>query len=107
MSRTVLISVFISMIFAGFEGAADAAGSDLEHSPDTTHEMHRSVHADDHDHADESDSDDHFCHCSAHAIALLPEAGTASPGETFVSSNLVDSRFTSLAGPPLLRPPNR
>lgn len=106
MTRIILNFVFTGMILAGFEGAADAAGSALADSQDHGHEIHGSIHADSHEHNGESDHDDHFCHCGVHAAALLCVAVTSGCNERYVSSDRYDSRFSSLIAPPLLRPPN-
>jgi len=106
MTRPILISVLLGIIFAGFEAAVDAAGPGIEADQDNGHEMHGSAHADNHEHDDDSHHDDHFCHCSVHAAALLSTVFIAATEERSVSSNRYVDRFSTLTDPPLLRPPN-
>ena len=106
MTRPILILVSLGIIFAGFEGAADAAGLDFEASRDNGHEVHGTIHVDSHEHDGDSHHDDHFCHCSVHAAAILCTVFVSAPEERFVSTNRYDGRFSTLVAPPLLRPPN-
>lgn len=113
MTRTILISVFVSIIFAGYEGAADAAGPDTAGSTIDGHEVHGSAHidiyvhdGDDHEHEGEDHQDDHFCHCSVHAVALLTTLVSSASEIRSASSSLYDDQFSSQVDPPLLRPPN-
>ena len=113
MTRAIVISVFVSIIFAGYEGATDAAGPDIAGGKVDGHEVHGSAHIDSHEHdgdRHEHDSDghqdDHFCHCSVHAVALLTTLASAATEEKSVSSSRYDDKFPSLVDPPLLRPPN-
>lgn len=50
MTRAILISVFVSIIFAGYEGATDAAGPDIAGGKVDGHEVHGSTHIDSHEH---------------------------------------------------------
>jgi hypothetical protein len=113
MTRAILISAFASIIFAGFEGAADAANPDIAGGKVDGHEVHGSAHIDRHEHdgnghEDDGDDheDDHFCHCSVHAAALLSTVVSPATEERSDSSSRYDDRFPSLVDPPLLRPPN-
>ncbi len=111
MTKSILFSVFVSIVFAGIESAANAAGAVPDADHDNGHEVHGSVHSESHEHdgTDHDDADhdeDHFCHCSVHSVALLScvVAGTAK--NQFVSSSRYVYHFSSLTDPPLLRPPN-
>ena len=106
MTKPILISVLLGIVFTGFEGAADAAGRDFAANRDHGHEVHGSAHAASHEHDGDSHHDDHFCHCSVHAMALPPTAFISATEDKSVSSNRYDGRFTTLVVPPLLRPPN-
>ena len=111
VTKSIVFSVFVSIIFAGIESAADAAGAVPDTDHDNGHEIHGSVHSESHDHddADHDDADheeDHFCHCSVHSVALLSCAVAGTAETRFVSSSRYDYHFSSLADPPLLRPPN-
>jgi hypothetical protein len=106
MTRPILIFALLGIMFAGFEGATDAAGLDFETSQDHGHEVHGSAHFDSHEHDGDSHHDDHFCHCSAHAAALLSTAFASATQERSVWPNRYDGRFSTLVTPPLLRPPN-
>jgi hypothetical protein len=106
MTRAILISVFVSIIFAGYEGATDAAGPDIAGGKVDGHEVHGSAHIDSHEHDGDGHQDDHFCHCSVHAVALLTTLVSSATEERSVSSSRYDDRFPSLVDPPLLRPPN-
>jgi len=105
MTRTILILVLIGMMLAGFEGAADAAGPEMPHGQDHGHEFHGSAHANNHEQGDVADYDDHFCHCGMHAVALLPVIVTPVAQKSSRPNTRLDRRVSSLAGPPLLRPP--
>lgn len=104
MTRATLIFVLMALVLAGFEGAADAAGSFTGESQDQSHEMHGSVHGENHEH--DSEHDDHFCHCSLHAMALLSTAVKPILQKGWLTLGSYDSRFSSQAPIPLLRPPN-
>jgi hypothetical protein len=109
MTRAILFSVFVGIIFAGFEGATDAAGPGFEGNQVNGHEVHGSAHIDSHEHdidGHKHDGDDHFCHCSVHALALLTALVSSATEEKSVSSSRYDDQFSSLVEPPLLRPPN-
>jgi hypothetical protein len=106
MSRSILISVFVSIVFAGFESAADAAGPIIDSGHESSHEVHGSIHSDSHEHDGDDHDEDHYCHCSAHAAALLSFAIACTPENRSVSSCRYEDRFSSLVDPPLLRPPN-
>ncbi len=113
MIRAVLFSVFVSIIFAGFEGATDAAGPGFEGNQVNSHEVHGSTHIDSHEHDvgghkhdGDGHQDDHFCHCSVHAVALLTTLVSSVTEEKSVSTSRYDDQFSSLVDPPLLRPPN-
>ena len=106
MTRTILITVFVSILFAGFESAADAAGFVVNSGHESSHEAHGLAHSDSHEHDGENNDDEHFCHCSVHAAALIPFIVACTADDKFVSSNHYDDRFSSLEDPPLLRPPN-
>ena len=110
MTKPILISVFVSMIFAGFESAADTAGSMVASGHDGGHEVHGSSHSVSHQHAgenhDDEHDDEHFCHCSAHAVALLCIAVVSATEDRSVSSYRYKDHFSSLADPPLPRPPD-
>jgi hypothetical protein len=113
MTRAILFSVFVSIIFAGYEGATDAAGPDIAGSKVDGHEVHGSAHIDSHEHdgdghehEGDGHQDDHFCHCSVHAAALLSTVVSSATEERSASSTRYDDHFSSLVEPPLLRPPN-
>ena len=112
MRRSILFSVFVSVVFAGIESATDAAAAVVDADQYNVHEIHGSAHSESHEHdgADHDDADhdeDHFCHCSVHTAALL-SCGIAFTAENrSVSSSYYETRFSSLADPPLLRPPSR
>jgi hypothetical protein len=106
MSRLILISVLIGYVFVGFEGLTDASGPVLDVDQDHSHEVHSQMHVDNHEHDGDSDHDDHFCHCSAHAAVLFSQMASPAAVGSQVSPVRLDSRFSSRAGPPLLRPPN-
>ena len=109
MIRVILFAVLISILFSGFESAAEAAAPVWGDGQDVSHEMHGKRHTDDHQHEGEGDShhDDHYCHCNVHAAALLSVEFYASVDGPYASQWRYDGRFTSLARPPLLRPPDR
>ena len=102
MTRAILISVLVSMLFAGLEGATDAAGPGIDTSQENGHEMHGPPHVESHEH----EGDDHFCHCGVHAVALLTSIDISVSENQSVSHSRYDDRFSSLLAPPLLRPPN-
>lgn len=106
MVKAILIFVISSLILAGFEGVADAAGPTAADGQDHSHELHGSVHADGHEHDGASDHDDHFCHCSVHAVALLSAAVMSIPREISIAMTDCDSHFSSQVPALLLRPPN-
>ena len=106
MTRTILIAVFVSIVFAGFESAADAAGFVVDSGHESGHEVHGSAHSDSHEHDGENHDGEHFCHCTVHAAAIIPSIVVCTAEEIFVSSSRYDDRFSSLVDPPLLRPPN-
>ncbi len=106
MTRPILILALLGIIFAGFEGVADAAGLDFEASQDNGHEVHGTAHVDSHEYDGDSHHDDHFCHCSVHAAAILSTVIVSATKERSVWPNRYDSRFPTLVAPPLLRPPN-
>lgn len=106
MTKPILISVIFSIICAGIEGASDSAGPDIEGSQVNGHEVHGMAHIDSHEHDPDSDHDDHFCHCSVHAAALLSAVVYSATEERSVSPSSYDDHFSSLVDPPLLRPPN-
>lgn len=106
MTKAILVSVFFSIMCASFEGASDGAGPDVEGSQVNGHEVHGSAHTDNHEHDSDSQQDDHFCHCSVHAAALLYTIVSSVTEERSVSPSRYDDRFSSLVDPPLLRPPN-
>jgi hypothetical protein len=106
MSRLILISVLIGYIFVGFEGLADNTGPILDVDQDHSHEVHNEILASSHEHDGDEDHDDHFCHCSAHAVVLLSLAATTTNFVSHAAPSRFVSRFSSRAGPPLLRPPN-
>ena len=106
MVRSILITVFVSMIFAGFESAADAAGPMVDSGHESTHEVHTSPHMLGHEHDGDEHDDEHFCHCSAHTAAIFSINAICALEERSVSPTSCDNRFSSLADPPLLRPPN-
>ena len=106
MTRTILISVILCTALAGFEGAADAAGPGMPVGQDHGHELHDSAHTGNHEQGDVADHDDHFCHCGMHAVALLPVVITPVIQKSSRPNTRHDRRVSSLAGPPLLRPPN-
>ena len=106
MTKPILFLALLGIIFAGFEGATDAAGLDFDAGQDNGHEVHGSTHVESHEHDDDSHHDDHFCHCSVHTMALPPTVLVSATEDKSVSSNRYDGRFTTLVTPPLLRPPN-
>jgi hypothetical protein len=106
MSRFILISVLIGYVFVGFEGLTDGSGPVTDADQDHGHEVHSQMHVDNHEHDGDSDHDDHFCHCSAHAAAIFSLTAPPAAVASHVSAVRFDSRFSSRAGPPLLRPPN-
>jgi len=105
MSRAVLILVMFSTAFTALEGAVDIAGAGMLGDRESSHEMHDAIHIDEHEHDGTDDHDDHFCHCTAHAVALLSELVTPAMQLPRIATLRHDNRFTSQFGPPLLRPP--
>jgi hypothetical protein len=105
MTRAILISVFVSIIFAGFEGATDAASPDIAGGTVDGHEVHGSIHIDSHEHDGDGHQDDHFCHCSVHAVALLSTAVSSATEEISAMSGRYDDQYSSLVDSPRLRPP--
>ena len=106
MNRAILILALFSTTFATLEGAAEVAGVGISGDHERSHEMHDSVHSDEHEHEGTDDHDDHFCHCNVHAVALLSVFVTPSMQMFSSSTTRHDNHFSSRAGPPLLRPPN-
>lgn len=106
MNKSVLILVLVSTLFAALEGAADVAGAGMPGDQEGIHEMHGSVHVGEHAHNRTDDHDDHFCHCSVHAVALM--SAFVVPSMQISSAAIIrhDNRFSSRSAPPLLRPPN-
>lgn len=105
MRRLFLIAASLGIVLGGIESAADAGGTIGSHAEDHGHELHGFVHAIDTVHTATDDHDDHFCHCGVHA-PVLPLAGDlAIPVGTRQSIPSRPERCTSLASPPLLRPP--
>lgn len=106
MSRAILILVLFSTMFAVLEGAADGAGIGMPGDQEGSHEIHDSVHVDEHEHDGTTDDhDDHFCHCSVHAVAILSAFATPPMQKPSATTVRHDNRFSSRSGPPLLRPP--
>ena len=106
MTKSILFSVFVSIIFAGIESAADAAVTVLDADHDNGHEIHGSAHSESHEHDGADHDEDHFCHCSVHTVALLSCAVAYTAENRSVSSSRYENHFSSLVDPPLLRPPN-
>lgn len=107
MTKSVLFFVFVSIIFAGIESAADAASIVIDVDHNNGHEIHGSTHAESHEHNGADHDEDDFCHCNAHTAAIL-SCDVASPAKNqFVSVSRYQHGFSSLVDPPLLRPPNR
>jgi hypothetical protein len=112
MTRAILISVFVSIIFAGYEGATDAASPDIAGGTADGHEVHGSIHidshehdGDNHEHDGDGHQDDHFCHCSVHAAALLSTDVSFATEERSTSSSRYDDQYSSLVDSPRRRPP--
>ena len=105
MTKRIIISLIFSILCAGFEGASDGAGPEIGGSQVNSHEVHGSPHFDNHEHDGDSQHDDHFCHCSVHAAALLFTVEYSATKERSVLRGRYDDHFSSLADPPLLRPP--
>jgi hypothetical protein len=106
MKRFVVATVLLSMLFTSFEGAADVAGSAAAGERDHSHEVHGTLHSSDEQHENATDHEDHFCHCSVHAVALTSIEFAAVDHELPILRVRYDSRFNSVSSPPLLRPPN-
>jgi len=106
MTKPILISLIVSIMIAGFEGATDAAGPDIEGGQVNGHEVHGSSHSDSHEHDSADHDEDHFCHCSVHTAVLLSTVVSSANEEKSDSPRHYDEHFSSLADPPLLRPPN-
>ena len=106
MTRSILLLVLVSVVFTGFESAADAAGVIDESGHESSHEVHGSAHSESHEHDGDDHDEDHFCHCGVHTAALLSFAIACTPENRSVSSIRYIDRFSSLVDPPLLRPPN-
>ncbi len=107
MTKPILILMIVSVAFAGFEGATDAAGPDIEGSHQVNgHEVHGSAHSESHEHDGADHDEDHFCHCSVHTAVLLSTLVSSATEERFVSPSHYDDHFSSQVDPPLLRPPN-
>ena len=106
MARVILFSVLVSILFSGFESAAEAVGPAWDNDQDVSHEAHGKLHTDYHEQDGDSQHDDHYCHCNVHAAALLAVEIDTSVNEPYASRGSYDHRFTSLVAPPLLRPPN-
>jgi hypothetical protein len=107
MVRSILITVLVSIIFAGFESAADSAGPMVESGHAGIHEVHTSPHMSGHEHDGDDHDDEHFCHCSVHTAAIFSIDAICPLEERSVAPTGCDNRFSSLADPPLLRPPSR
>lgn len=106
MTRTICISVLCGILFSGFEGVAESAGSAPVDGHEHNHEIHGPGHDNRHDHDESGDHDDHFCHCGVHAPALVSSIVTPVIPGSPVSANRFSERFSSLHSPPLLRPPD-
>ena len=85
MTKPILILMIVSIAFAGFEGATDAAGPDIEGSQVIGHEVHGSAHSESHEHDGADHDEDHFCHCSVHTAVLLSTVVSSATDEGSVS----------------------
>jgi hypothetical protein len=105
MNRVVFILFVCGLLFAGFEGAADAAGLVILSE---SHDVHARLAyaADAHEHSDDGEeSHGHFCHCTVHGVALfleLAELDFSSAGRSRCPYRM---QASSRGDPPLLRPP--
>lgn len=106
MTRTVIIAVLTGVFFSGLEGVAETVDLGSADVHEHGHELHGTAHASDDHHDHHDDSDEHFCHCSLHAPALLSSHVTPVSPAIATGTTLHDDRFSSLPSPPLLRPPN-
>ena len=68
MSRAVIIAVLAGIVLSGLEGVAESTVPVDAH--EHGHEVHGPLHVADHEHDDDGDHDDHFCHCGLHTVAL-------------------------------------
>ena len=105
MKRAIILAVLTGFIFSGLESVAETLDPLAADAQERGHEIHGSVHADDHEHNEASDHDDHFCHCGVHAVALLSSHVAPVVAGSSVTSTRHDVSFSTLRGPPLLRPP--
>ena len=110
MSKAIVIFVCVSLVFAGLEGAAEAATFD-DSGHDAGHELHGAGHTADHDHNHDhehdgdEDHEGHFCHCSLHALALLYAPIKTSMPKTYIATGRYELRIPFRAPTPPLRPP--
>ena len=106
MTRAIIIAVLAGIIVSGLEGAAEAAGPGAADEHEHGHELHGPIHVTDHDHGDDADHDDHFCHCGVHTAALISTVVMSTVPRSALADSRHNDRFTSFQSPPLLRPPN-
>jgi len=105
MTRAIGIAVFCGIVLSGFEGVAESSSPSPVDAHEHGHEIHGSGHGESHDQDESSDHDDHFCHCGVHAPALVSSIVTPVDAGFPVTTTRHDGSFSTLHGPPLLRPP--
>jgi len=108
MNRAIIFAVLAGIVFSGLESAAETVGPLSADTHDGGHEIHGSAHANDHDHdesGDHDDHDNHFCHCGVHALAILSNDVIPLVSTVSITRARHDVSFSTLRGPPLLRPP--
>lgn len=109
MNKLVFIMFACGLMFAGFEGAADAAGLAIPTEQHDAHDLHAQfAHvADEHDHADDGeDAHGHYCHCAVHGAALLLDLAELTFSKADCRSCPTQVQTSSRDDPPPLPPPN-
>ncbi len=108
MNRAVFSMFVCGLMFAGLEGAVDAAGLVAPSELHDAHDLHAPfTHAADaHDHADDGEkAHGHFCHCTVHGAALLPDLAALNFSKADCARRHKRVQASSRGDPPLLRPP--
>ena len=108
MNRVVITMFVCGLVFAGFEGAADAVGLVVPSELHDAHDLHSQfAHAADaHDHADDGEEEHgHYCHCTVHGAALLPDLAELNFSKADCGGRPHRVQASSRGDPPLIRPP--